>query len=215
VGKNIEVLTRAQVEQGDEILRLAKENENQVALLVPGDALTATTHIELLLRARKEKITTSVIHGQSIVTAVPGLLGLQVYKFGRTTTLAYPEGDYFPKSPYDVVKNNIQQGLHTLILLDIHAEEKRYMTANEGIEILLEINSNRSDEVFNVNKLACVVARAGSENPTIAANKAEKLLQMDFGPPLHSIVIPGKLHFKESEALIVLADAPKEILNLD
>jgi diphthine synthase len=31
------------------------------------------------------------------------------------------------------------------------------------------------------------------------------LLKVDFGPPLHSIVVPGELHFLEEEALRVLA----------
>ncbi|WP_455391901.1 hypothetical protein, partial [[Eubacterium] cellulosolvens] len=56
------------------------------------------------------------------------------------------------------------------------------------------------------------VARAGSMTPTLAANEAGKLIEMDFGAPMHSLVVPGKLHFKEAEALIKFANAPKEIL---
>ena len=73
---------------------------------------------------------------------------MQFYKFGRTTTLVYPENDYFPESPYDVLVENKTRGLHTLVLLDIHAQENRYMTANEGIQLLLTINSKRKDNVF-------------------------------------------------------------------
>ena len=212
INKPIEILTRSCVEHGEQIISIAKQEGEVVAFIAPGDILTATTHVELMLRAKKENITTSVIHGQSIVTAVPGLLGLQFYKFGRTTTIAYPEGDYFPESPYDVLKENLHHGLHTLILLDIHAEEKRYMTANEGIEILLEINSKRKDDTFTSKTLTCVVARAGAKDVFILADEAQKLITKDFGPPLHSIVVPGKLHFKESEALIELAIAPKKLL---
>ncbi|MCK5561370.1 MAG: diphthine synthase [Thermoplasmata archaeon] len=209
--KKIEILTREQVETGDPILDRARRKESTVAFLVPGDPLTATTHIDLLLRAKSLNIASDVIHGPSVVTIIPGLLGLQFYKFGRTTTLAYPEGEYFPESPYDVVLENKKLGLHTLVLLDIHAEEERYMTANEGIDLLLRIGSKR-DEMYTPRTLSCVVARAGAKTPIVAANEAGELLKMDFGAPMHSIVIPGNLHFKESEALVKLANAPKEIL---
>lgn len=210
--KQIEVLDREQVENGDLILEKAQMDDSNVAFLVPGDPLTATTHIDLLLRAKERTISTMVIHAPSVATVVPGLLGLQFYKFGRTTTIAYPEGDYFPESPYDVIAENLSMGLHTLVLLDIHAEKKRYMTANEGLQILLKINSRRENDIFTPTTLACVVARAGANDSIVLADHAEKLLERDYGPPLHCIVVPGKLHFKESEALIILANAPKEIL---
>lgn len=210
VNKQIKILSREQVEDGTEILAHARNCT--VAFVCQGDPLTATTHIELLLQAKRQNIETHVIHGASVATAVPGLLGLQFYKFGRTTTLAYPQGDYFPESPYDVLVENLRLQLHTLILLDIHANENRYMTANEGIELLLKINSKRGDDLFTPNTLACVVARAGSEDVMVSAHHAKKLLTMDFGPPLHTLVIPGKLHFKEAEALMILANAPENIL---
>ena len=120
IGKKIEVSSRDETENGDKIIDSAlKEN---VVFLTCGDPMTATTHVDLRLRAVEKGIKTRIIHGGSIVTAVPGLLGLQNYKFGRTTTLAYPEKNYFPTSPYDVIKDNKKMGLHTLILLDIQAD---------------------------------------------------------------------------------------------
>jgi diphthine synthase len=208
--KPIKTLTREQIEDGNEIITLAKHE--QVAFICQGDPLTATTHIDLLLSAKKENIETNVIHGISITSSVPGLLGLQFYKFGRTTTLAYPEGDYYPESPYDVIVENLERGLHTLVLLDIHAKEKRYMSANEGIQILLEIDSKRENKIFDENMIICVVARAGAKDTQVFADQANKLLDLDFHGPLHTLVVPGKLHFKEAEALIALANAPKSIL---
>jgi diphthine synthase len=212
IDNKITILTRDQVEDGKIILSKAKEAS--VAFLCQGDPFTATTHVELLIQAKEQDIETHVIHGTSVATAVPGLLGLQFYKFGRTTTLAYPEGDYFPESPYDVIHENLKRDLHTLVLLDVHGKEKRYMTANEGIELLLKINSKRNDDVYTKNTLTCVVSQAGSDYPIIVANEAGKLLTHNFGDPLHSLVIPGKLHFKEAEALRILADAPKNLLEI-
>ena len=208
IKKTIEVLSREEAEKGDRILESAKD-EN-VVFLTCGDPMTATTHAALRLRAIKMGIKTRVIHGSSIVTAVPGLLGLQNYKFGRTTTLAYPEKDYFPTSPYTIIKDNKEIGLHTLILLDIQADKNRYMTANEGMKLLLKMEEKHKENIFNKDSVVCVVARAGSAEPITVASAVKDLINRDFGPPLHTLVIPGKLHFMEIEALQVLAQLPAQ-----
>ena len=209
IGKPINVLSREETESGKIILDAAENN--MVAFLVCGDPMMATTHVDLRLRAIEKNIPTKIIHGSSIITAVPGLLGLQNYKFGRTTTLAFPENEYFPTSPYELIKENKKMGLHTLILLDIQADKDVYMSANEGIDLLLQMEKKIGAQLFNEDSILCIVARAGSENPTVVANTIKKLQKTDFGPPLHTIVIPGNLHFMEIESLIKVAGLPKDI----
>jgi len=208
IGKKIIVLNREQTEKGDIIIESAKK-EN-VAFLTCGDSMTATTHVDLRIRAEKEGIKTNIIHGSSIVTAVSGLLGLMNYKFGRTTTLAYPEGDYFPTSPYDVILDNKKMGLHTLVLLDIQADKERYMTANDALNLLLEMEEKKGEKLLDKDSVVCVVARAGSKDVVVLADTISSLLGKDFGPPLHTIVIPGNLHFMEIEALSILAQLPAQ-----
>lgn len=209
IGKKIEMLSRDETEKGDKIIDSAmKEN---VVFLTCGDPMTATTHVDLRLRAVERGVKTGIIHGSSIVTAVPGLLGLQNYKFGRTTTLAYPEKDYFPTSPYNVIKDNKKMGLHTLILLDIQAGNNRYMTANDGMRLLLEMEEKKKEKIFNDDSIFCVVARAGSDKPMVAAGAFKDLIKKDFGSPLHTLVVPGKLHFMEVEALEKLAQLPAQL----
>ncbi|TFG70921.1 MAG: diphthine synthase, partial [Methanomassiliicoccus sp.] len=152
-------------------------------------------------RAHKASIDTEVIHGSSALTAVPGLLGLQHYKFGRTTTLPFPQEGYSPTSPYDMIVENLERGLHTLVLLDIDAENSRYMSANEGLHLLQEMERRMVKGAAKDDSLVCVVARAGSPNCLVAAGPLSKLVAMDFGGPLHSIVVPGRLHFMEEESL--------------
>ena len=43
------------------------------------------------------------------------------------------------------------------------------MTANEAMEILLQIEEKKKEEVFTEDTLVVVLARAGSPNPTIKA----------------------------------------------
>ncbi len=206
IGKEIEILSREDTEKGDTIISAALEKH--VGFLTGGDPMIATTHVDLRLRAIKQGILTKIIHSSSIATAVPGLLGLQNYKFGRTTTLAYPEKDYFPTSPYTVIRENKKMGLHTLVLLDIQADKNKFMTANEGLELLLKIEKKLRKRLITNDTLACVVARAGAPYPVVVANTIQMLKKMDFGSPLHTLVIPGNLHFMEVEALELCAALP-------
>jgi len=209
IGKKIQILSREETEKGDVVLDDALEKT--VVFLTCGDPMIATTHIDLRLRAIKKGISTKIIHNSSIVTAAPGLLGLQNYKFGRTTTLPFPERNFFPTSPYDVIEENQRIGLHSLVLLDIQAEKNRYMTANEGLEVLLKMEEKRNNHLFSPKSVACVVARAGAEDSIVAADEISALQKRQFGPPLHTIVIPGNLHFMEVEALELLAGLPPEL----
>jgi len=202
-GRRVEVLPREAVEDGGVILDAAAAGH--AVLIAAGDALTATTHQDLRLRARERGIETRVVHGASIVAAAGALLGLQNYKFGRTTTLVFPEPNYFPTSPYDVVKENLARGLHTLVLLDIRAHETRYMSASEGASLLLRMERERGEGALAPATLACAVARAGSEAPEVVAGPLEALARTDLGAPLHTLVVPGRLHFAEEEALAAFA----------
>jgi diphthine synthase len=207
IGKRITVLTRKETEEGASIIKEAKNRH--VCFLTGGDTMTATTHIDLRLRAIKEGIPTDIIHGTSIVTAVPGVLGLQQYKFGRITTLVIPEEKYFPTSPYDVIENNKTYGLHTMVLLDIQTEKNRFMTASEGIKILMEMEKKIQKQVIHDDDVICVVCQAGSSKPKAFADTLIELKDKEFGPPLHTIVLPGNLHFMEIEALQTLAHLPE------
>jgi len=210
LGRPVTVLGREEVERGDRILEAARKGD--ACLLVVGDPFSATTHVELRLRARKEGIPVSVVHGASALTAVPGLLGLQHYKFGRTTTLPFPEKGHSPDSPYDMIAENLSRGLHTLVLLDIRADKGLLMTANEGLGLLAGLERRKRGGLLGPEALVCVVARAGSESPVVRAGPLARLEREDFGPPHHSIVVPGKLHFMEAEALVELAGAPPELV---
>lgn len=219
-GRPVRALSRAEVEDGSPILEAARAGD--VALLAVGDSMTATTHVDLRTRAHALGIPTTVVHGASIATAASGLLGLQNYKFGRSTTLVFPEGSYFPTSPYDVIKANRDRGLHTLCLLDLRAggslnENRpgteavsnappgappgRYMTASEAAAILLRMEAARGEGALSPDLVVGAVARAGSPAPKVVSGPLARLAEADLGPPLHVVVVPGSLHFTEEEAL--------------
>jgi diphthine synthase len=209
-GKRLNVVSRRELEEenGEVVLRAAENGK--VVLLVPGDPLIATTHVALRIEAEKRGIKTRMVHGASIVSAVMGLSGLHNYKFGKSVTIPFPD-ETPSETPYDVIAQNRKLGLHTLCLLDIKAEEKRYLSIRESLNLLLKIEEKKKKGIITADSLAVGVARAGSNNPMVKANSVEKLLVYDFGKPPYSIIFPGKLHFMEAEALVVLADGPEEL----
>ncbi len=113
----IKKVMRPEVEDPVELLQLAKTET--VALLVVGDPLQATTHVDLQLQANEAGVECTVIHGISITGLVTGSVGLSNYRFGRQTTLTYPYGGWIATSPLEVIALNRIQGLHTLALLDL------------------------------------------------------------------------------------------------
>lgn len=193
VGKEVEILDRKEVEEGDRIIEAA--NIEKVGLLVPGDPMAATTHLQLRLRAMKRGIGVKIICGVSVFSAVPSLLGLEHYRFSRTVSIPWPKENFSPKSYYYTIGDNYP--LHTLVLLDTEPP----MSANDGIEILLNIEKEEKKRIFDEERMICVVARAGSDDCFIKYGKVNELKSMDFGGTPHVIVVPGKLHFMEEEIL--------------
>ena len=189
-------LSRSQVEEPNELIDLAKKTN--VSLLIVGDSLSATTHVSLLLECKKNNIESHVIHNASVLTAVAGVLGLQHYNFGPVATLVLPEGNYKPLSPIDKIKTNMDNGNHTLVLLDIKADnpdaEPIYMTASQAAEQMIEAGIEKNTKV-------AVAARVGREDQKLWYGKLKYLANRDIGKEPHSVVVPSKLHFTEKDFL--------------
>ena len=195
--KKIFLANRELVEKrADEILN--KALEKNIGFLVIGDVFSATTHVDLYLRAKEKKLEIKVVHNTSIINAI-SIVGLELYKYGRITSMPYFEDSFQPESPYDVIKMNKDNVLHTLILLDI--KENRNMTVNQALKQLLEIEEKRKEGVVKETAKVIGCARIGNDNQLIKYGAIKDLLKFDFGKPLHCLIIPGKLHFMEEEML--------------
>ncbi|KAF8537571.1 tetrapyrrole methylase [Trichophaea hybrida] len=204
-GRPVMLADREMVESSaDEILHDASNVD--VAFLVVGDPFGATTHTDLLLRARKLKISTRNIHNASIMNAI-GACGLQLYNFGQTVSMVFFLDNWRPSSFYDRIKENRDIGLHTLVLLDIKVKEQswenmargrkiyeppRYMTVAQCAQQMLETEEERGEKVYTPASLAVGVSRLGSKDQRIVAGTLEQLSTADLGKPLHSLVLLGK-----------------------
>jgi diphthine synthase len=212
IGKAINVVSRRVLEEEDGQQLFEAAQRGKTVFLVQGDPMIATTHVALRINAEKRGIKTRVIHGASVVSAVRGISGLQNYKFGKTVTVPFVEEGFVSETPYNVIRENKKMGLHTMCYLDIKAEKQKYLTVNE--QILLELEKQKKEQVVTSRTLVVGVARAGSYEPIVKAGYIEEVINHDFGTPPHTLIFPDKLHFMEAEALITLADAPQEIMEM-
>ena len=199
-GREVIAADRGLVEARAEETILKDATQHDVAFLVVGDPFGATTHVDLFLRAQNMGIATKIIHNASVINAV-ACTGLELYKFGRVVSMVFPEKNWMPETPYDHVQDNQRSGLHTLCLLDIQRDSSRFMTIQEGLNILLELEQKKKEKVISEDTLVVACARIGADDQKIAYGAIKDMLQIPFGSPPHCFIIPSKLHFKEEEML--------------
>jgi diphthine synthase len=192
IGKPITVIQRRDMEE--DVKQLVKRGKNRnIAVLVPGDPLSATTHLNVLMEAREQGVKTAVIHSSSILTAVAET-GLSLYNFGKTVTIVRPAKGYAPTSFYDMAVQNRELGMHTLLLLDID------MDTGEGLEILLRIEQEKKKGLIDSDKRFIAARGLGSEKSRMMYGRALDLIKRPLDPPA-VLILPGKMHFTEEEFL--------------
>jgi diphthine synthase len=198
LGKEVTRLDRARLESERPILE-ALAAHPRVALLVVGDPFAATTHVALRLAAELAGHTWRYLPNASILTAAAGYLGLIPYRFGRTVSLPFPAPGFEPRSPLDQLASNRAAGLHSLVLLDLRPDEGRFLGAREGLRLLRARDPGGAGIPSDFE--VAVAARVGRDDAAGWFGPLERLLSVDFGPPLHAIVVPNDLHFEEAAAL--------------
>ena len=219
-GRKITIAYRETVEsQSDEILADAKEDN--VAFLVVGDVFGATTHTDLVIRAREQGIQVECIHNASVMNAV-GACGLQLYKFGQAVSIVFFTDSWRPDSFYEKIMENRRIGLHTLLLLDIKVREPdfkelmkghltyeppRYMSVAQCCQELLEVEEKKQEGAYTPDTPCVAISRLGSSEQSFKAATLKQLSEYDAGKPLHSVVMLGhQVHDLELEYLLDYAD---------
>ena len=207
VNGEFKIAKRWLVEDGNEILKNSKKKK--VVLLSYGDPYIATTHIELRARAIEEKIKTISIHGASSITSMIGECGLHYYKIGRMATIM--DDVKSMTTPYYVIYKNLIEGNHTILLLEYNQDKDFFLEPKIALEYLLNTEKDQKRNVINSKTFAIVASRIGFKDQKIIVGKISTLKKMDFGKSPHTIIIPGKMHFTETDAMKILTnciDAP-------
>jgi len=194
------------VEDGKEILENAKKKK--VVLLAYGDPYIATTHIELRTRAIEERIKTYSIHASSSLTSMIGECGLHFYKVGRIATIMSEIKSL--TTPYYVIYKNIIEGNHTVLLLEYNQDNDFFLDPKDALDKLVETEKGQKRNVVSPFTYAIVASRIGFKNQKIISGRISSLMKIDFGNPPHTIIIPGRLHFTESDALKIFGKCVDE-----
>ena len=209
VNGEFKIAKRWMVEDGNEILRNAKKKS--VVLMSYGDPYIATTHIELRTRALSEKIKTQSIHAASAVTSMIGECGLHYYKVGRIATIMKDMKTL--TTPYFVIYKNLLEGNHSVLLLEYNQDDDFFLCPKDALASLISTEKEQKRKVIEPDSFVIIASRIGFKGQNITAGKISSLKKMDFGKPPHTIIIPGRMHFTESDALIALGKCFDKPLN--
>jgi diphthine synthase len=170
--------------------RLIKESKKEnVALLIYGSPLTATTHITLIQEAETNKIKYEIIYNASVFDAIAET-GLQIYKFGKITSMPKWQKNFYPKSFMEVVKQNLEIDSHSLILIDIGLDLK---------DAIIELEESAKEYNLKLDKIV-ICSRLGTKDKKIIYDFPENLKDKEIKKP-YCMIIPSKLHFMEKEVL--------------
>ncbi len=201
IEKKIVLLERKGVEEGFALLLKQARQEN-IALLAFGNALTATTHVQLLLDAKQHSIPYKVVQGISVQNHLPET-GLDAYKFGRIVTIVKARENFAPESFFEQIETNHNAGLHSLCLLDIESEKNYFMTVSEALQLLEKIAHKRNSKLLEEAQLIGLCA-LGAQNQKIKPATLRELKLSSYAGFPQSLIICGKLNEKEKEALVKL-----------
>ena len=198
-----ERLMRDGVESPEIMLNEARVNA--VALLVVGDPMQATTHIDLEERCAEEGVGFHVIPGLTATALAVSLSGLQSYRFGRQVTIPFSEGDYLPISPFEMICKNKEAGMHTLALLDLDPpgmglEQPRPMTPSEAVDHLVRMNMKSEEYDQQVEDWGgLLLSDLGTEEERVVSGSMRDLSQIQGGP-IHALIIAAEFSGMEAEA---------------
>ncbi len=195
-GKDIILADRELIERRVEREIIMRAKDKDVALLIVGDVFGATTHIDVMLRAKDLGVEVEVVNNASVLTAI-GITGLSLYKFGKTTSVPFENENV--ETPYNVLKAN--GPLHTLFLLDLKPKAHQFMTANEAIRFLLRVEERRKEGVFTKDTKCIECAGLGASDAIINSGRAEDLLKTNIDKFPQCLIVPGEMHFMEDEFL--------------
>ncbi len=173
-----------------EIVDEAKKMD--VALLIYGSPLTATTHISLIQEAKAIGIKYKIIYNASIIDAVAET-GLQLYKFGKIASMPKwnQKENFMPESFMEIIQQNMSMKAHSLILCDIGLD---FQEALKQLEI-----SSKNKNIKIERIVACQAL--GTRNQKILYRDFEEAKELEEIKKPYSIIIPSKLHFLEREVL--------------
>lgn len=202
-GKKVEPLSREELEEENTLIGLA--SSEKVAIIVTGDPLSATTHNQIRMDAAEKGVEVIVVENASILSVVPGRLGLFPYRMGPPVSLPFPEGNFLPKSVLEKIHANQSLDLHTLLLLDLR--DGRTMYPYEALETLLKMEDKYSLGVISGDSMIFAVSRVAQDGEKLIHDTVQNILELRLQESPSALVIPAKLNHNEVEFVKVFSKA--------
>ncbi|MEM2769244.1 MAG: SAM-dependent methyltransferase [Candidatus Anstonellales archaeon] len=155
-----------------------KVMDRNIAILIPGDPLFATTHSAIYFEAIRRGIRVRVFHNSSIINAI-SRTGLSPYRFGRVVSVASWVNMEI-RSYLDNIEQNRRNGLHTLVLPDPMFRDTDEFFSKVDL----------GEEIFTL-------ARVGYEDEIIAYGRVYSTKPFAF-------IVPSELNHYEREFVDIL-----------
>ncbi len=207
-------ITRKDIEDEEDTF-LEKIKGKSAAILISGDPFVATTHNSIRIAAMKRDYNCKLIHNSSVISAAASVSGLSSYSFGRTVTCPFRTNK--SEFPYRIIQQNKTIDAHTLVLLDIDILENKFLSIDEAISILFDLETEIQENVINDFNIGIGLAKLGYQDEFTKAGSLEDVANstswLNIGPPQALIICADKLHFAEVEALAVLWGVKNPIKN--
>lgn len=198
-GKRITELTRQDMEEDSRnIVKMAAAKD--IAILVGGDPLMATTHKLLLIEAKKQGVKTGIIHANSIITAAMGESGLDFYRFGSICTIPKWSAHYKPVAFYKKIEANLTNGNHSILLLDYDSKKMETLGIGEAIDVLENADAQyKKGIITNMTKII-ILHNMQLEGSKVIATTIEEAKKIE-SRGINIIIMPAELTDIEKETV--------------
>ena len=198
-GKQAKVLGRKDMEEDLKVL-VTRAKSMDVAILIGGDPLMATTHKIILIEAKRQGVHSEIVHSSSILSAAIGESGLDFYRFGCIATIPKWSEHYKPVSFYESVRKNLSNNLHSLLMLDYKQELGASLTPKEAIGMLKKAEESYKLGIICDSTIIMILNNVSSSKQNSIFTTISKAENLELeGPSV--IIIPAAITEIEMECV--------------
>ena len=199
-GKDPTALSRSDMEEKANVL-VAKAKTKDIAILVGGDPLIATTHKILFIEARRQGVRFYPIHSTSIFSVAIGESGLDFYRFGKTFTIPKWSDHYKPVSFYETLKANMGINAHSVVLLDFDQQTSTSMEISEALQELEAAEEKYREGIITQDMKLFIMSNLCAEGEVKKYITLADAKKTEFAKAPALLIIPAKLKDIENEAV--------------
>ena len=118
-----------------------------------------------------------------------------------------------PKSmitPYNTIFDNLLSKTHSVVLLEYNEDKSFFLEPKDALSLLLHAEKIQNRKVISEETFVIVASRIGKKDQNVISGKISNLIKKEFGESPHSIIIPGRLHFTELDAIKMITECLDE-----